>query len=190
MKTMKEIISYVRRTYAKYTTDFVQAVRDLKLEELSELLPPQDTTDVIAMERWKYRLKEHKTKVLEYSNFKVSLYSVVHSQCTDAFQEKLKSHPNFDSTYKNGIELLKIIKLLLYSNEQTSYQYNEVLAIKESFNAFKQGNNMSLQRYHELFLYQLKVLEEIVGGKIADDELAKVVAQENRRKNGVPTSED
>jgi len=48
---------------------------------------------------------------------------------------------------------------------------------------------MSLQRYHELFLNQLEVLEE-VGGKIADDELAKVVAQENRRKNGVPTSED
>ena len=48
---------------------------------------------------------------------------------------------------------------------------------------------MSLQRYHELFLNQLEVLEE-VGGKIADDELAIVVAQENRRKNGVPTSED
>jgi len=112
MKTMKEIISYVGRTYTKCTADFTQAVRDLKLEELSKPLPPQDTTDVIAMERWKYRFKEHKTKVLEYLNFKASLYSAVHGQCTDALQEKLKSHPDFDGAYKNGIKLLKIIKLL------------------------------------------------------------------------------
>jgi len=91
------------------------------LEELSEPLPPQDTTDVIAIERWKYHFKEHKTKVLEYSNFNSGLYSVVHGQCTDALQEKLKSHLNFDGAYKNGIELLKIIKLLLYFYEQTSY---------------------------------------------------------------------
>jgi len=45
---------------------------------------------------------------------------VVHGQCTDALQEKMKSHPDFDSAYKNGIRLLKIIKLLLYSYEQTS----------------------------------------------------------------------
>jgi len=121
MKTTKEIISYVRRTYIKYTTDFMQAVQDLKLEELSEPLPPQDTTDVVAMGRWKYCFKEHETKVLEYSNFKAGLYSVVHGQCTDALQEKLKSHPGFDGAYKNGIELLKIVKLSLYSYEQTSY---------------------------------------------------------------------
>jgi len=109
MKTAKEIISYVGRTYTKYTADFMQAVRDLKLEELSELLLPQDMTDFVDMERWKYHFKEHETKVLEYSNFKAGLYSVVHGQCTDALQEKLKSHPDFDGTYKNWIKLLKII---------------------------------------------------------------------------------
>ena len=48
---------------------------------------------------------------------------------------------------------------------------------------------MSLQRYHELFLNQVQVLEE-AGGNITNDALAKEVAKENKRKWNEPTEED
>ena len=113
MKTTKEIINYVRRTYTKYTADFTQAVRDLQLSELVEPTPPEDTQDVVAMERWKYRFIEYETRSLEYSNLKAGLYSVVIGQCTEGLQDKLKSHADFDKAYQNGIALLKIIKVIL-----------------------------------------------------------------------------
>ena len=53
IKTTKEIINYIGRTYTKYTAEFTQAVRDLE---------PDDTTAperVLAFEVWKLDIKEH-----------------------------------------------------------------------------------------------------------------------------------
>jgi len=54
------------------------------------------------------------------------------------------------------------------------------MTIKTAFYTFKQGNNMSLQRYYELFLGQVTVLDE-VGISIFDESTAESIARENNR---------
>jgi hypothetical protein len=50
--------------------------------------------------------------------------------------------------------------------------------VKENFYGFRQGRYMSLQRYHELFLAQVQVLDD-VGVSIADEVLVNQVAVTN-----------
>ena len=81
----------------------------------------------------------------EYTAFHTELYNVVMSQCMDALKDKLKSHQGFREANQDGIALLKIIKVILYSFEQARYQEDELMSIKTTFYTFKQGNGMSLQ---------------------------------------------
>jgi hypothetical protein len=64
IKTTKEIINYVGRTYTKYTAEFTQAVHDLKLIDPT---PPADPNpmNIIVFELWKLELKEYKVKEQE-----------------------------------------------------------------------------------------------------------------------------
>jgi hypothetical protein len=98
------------------------------------------------------------------------LYNVVLGQCSDALQDKLKSNADYPAAYQDGIALLTIIKVLTYSFEDRRKQSDALSEIKEQFYSFKQGRNMSLQRYYELFLNQVEVLDE-VGVTIADESL-------------------
>ena len=146
-------MNYVGRTYTKYTTEFTQAVRDLTLDDPT---PPEDPdpANLIAFEMWKLEVKEHKVKEQEYSNFWAGLYNVVLGQCTEALQDKLKSHTNFPEAYQDGIALLTIIKTIMYTFEECHKLADTLCDIKEMFYTFRQGKHMSLQRYHELFLGQ------------------------------------
>jgi hypothetical protein len=75
IKTTKEIINYVGRTYTKYTAEFTQAVKDL---ELNDPTPPDDPSpaDVLALERWRVKIKEHSIKEQEFKNFRAGLYNL------------------------------------------------------------------------------------------------------------------
>jgi len=94
----------------------------------------------------------YRVKAVKYTAFRSGLYNVVIGQRTDTLQDKLKSCPDFEGTNQDGIALLRIIKVILYSFEQACHQEDELMMIKTMFYTYKQGNNMSLQRYYELFL--------------------------------------
>jgi hypothetical protein len=186
IKTTKEITNYVGHTYTKYTADFMEAVRVLELEDPEEPEhPAPDDQDGAYV--WKYNYKEYQAKLQEFSNFRAGLYNVVLGQCTDALQDKLKSHTDFPGAYQDGIALLKIIKVLTYSFEDRRKLSEALCEIKETFYAFKQGRNMSLQQYYELFLNQVEVLDE-VGVNIADDSLINTITAANGHDK--PTEED
>jgi hypothetical protein len=101
---------------------------------------------------------------------------VVFGQCTKALQDKLKSHPDFPAAYQDGIALLTIIKTLTYTFEERRKLSDALCDLKEMFYTFKQGKNTSLQRYYELFLGQVEVLEE-VGVSIPDESLIRRLQQ-------------
>jgi hypothetical protein len=101
IKTTREIVIYIGQTYKTYTSEFTQAVQDLKLVDPT---PPEqpDTTNLIAFEMWKHEYKEYRSKTQEFANFRAGLYNVVIGQCTDSLQDKLKSHPDFSKAYQDG----------------------------------------------------------------------------------------
>ena len=97
---------------------------------------------------------------------------MIYGQCTESLKNKLKSHADFAETHQDGIALLRIIKVIMYLFEQASHQEDELMALKKTFYSFKQGNNMMLQHYYDLFISQSQVLKE-VGATITD--LATVI---------------
>ena len=177
IKTTKEIINYVGRTYTKYTSKFTEAVKDL---ELIDPVPPAnpDPAQVLQFEVWKLDIKEHRIKAQEYSNFQAGLYNVVFGQCTEALQDRLKSHQDYPAASQDGIALLCIIKTLTYTFEERRKLSDALAEVKEQFYTFKQGKKMSLQWYHELFLGQVEVLDK-VGITIADESLVTAIANVN-----------
>jgi hypothetical protein len=183
IKTTKEIINYVGRMYMKYTAEFTQAVRDLELMMPTAPDDP-DPTNTIKFEMWKLDIKEHRVKEQEYEKFRAGLYNVVLGQCTEA----LKSHTKFPGVYQDGISLLVIIKTLTYSFKEQRKLTDALCKIKEMFYPFSQGKHTLLQRYHELFLGQVDVLEE-VRVTIADESLTESIAAMNGRA-GAPIAED
>jgi hypothetical protein len=186
IKTTKEVTIYVGRTYTKYTSEFIMAVNNLELDDPEEPAVP-NAGDQIGFEIWKLDICKHRMKMQEFSNFRAGLYNVVFGQCTEALQDKLKSHEDYDAANQDGILLLAIIKELTYTFEQQRKLADALCEVKEQFYCLKQGQTMSLQRYHELYISQAEVLEQ-VGVTIEDKSLVELIACNNLR--AVPNQDD
>ena len=187
IKTTKEIINHVGRTYTKFTAEFTEAVKSLELTDPVIPAPP-DPQNPVQFELWKLEIKEQRVRAQEYTNFRAGLFNLVLGQCTEALEDRLSSHQDFPAAQQDGIALLTIIKTLLHSFEERRKLADALSDVKEKFYGFKQGKHMSLQRYHELFMAQVQVLEE-VQVTVEDQALVEQVAATNRRP-GVPNNDD
>ena len=186
IRTMKELVAHVGLTNKHYTTDLQEGLENLLLVDPTAPENPPEGNQV-AFEIWKMDIKEYREKVKVFSNFWASLYSLVLGQCTDALQERLKSHHDFEAASQDGIALLVIIRSLIHTFEENRKLSDAIMDVKEKFYKFYQGRHMTLERYHELFLAQVEVLDE-VGITIEDDALAIEVA--HHYGSVVPTEGD
>ena len=160
IRMTREISTYVGVVYTKYTADFTAAVDTLELTDPEEP-PAPDPANLIAFERWKYEYKEHMNKVQEYTNFHSGLYNLVMGQCTESLKERLKSHKDFIGASQNGISLLVLICSLLHTFEERRKLADGLSDVKMAFYKLRQGKYMKLECYHELFLAQVDVLNEV-----------------------------
>ena len=135
-------------TYRKYTAEFTEAIRTLVLTDPTVPDAP-DPTDVAEFEVWKLDIRDHRAKSQEYENFQAGLYTLVLGQCSEATEDRLRSHAEFDNANLDGASLLVIIKTLLHTFEERRKLSDAICDVKEKFYAMKQGHNMSLQKYHE-----------------------------------------
>ena len=149
--------------------------------------PAPDPANQVAFERWKYVYKEYMNKLQEYTNFRSGLYNLVMGQCTEALKERLKSHEDFMDANQNGIALLTHIRSLLHTFEECCKLADALSDVKMVFYELRQGKYMKLERYHEIFLAQVEVLDE-VGVSITDTALIQQVVEQHGR--GVPTAAD
>ena len=186
IRATREISTYVGVVYTKYNADFTAAVDTLDLPDPTEP-PAPDPANPVAFERWKYEYKEYMSKVQEYTNFRSGLYNLVMGQCSEALKERLKSHEDFLDANQNGIALLTLICSLLHTFEERRKLADSLSDVKMAFYKLRQGKYMKLERYHELFLAQVEVMDE-VGVTIPDSALIQQVAEQHGR--GVATAAD
>ena len=180
IRTMRELVAHMGPTYKEYTTKLKEGLENLMLADPMEPDNPPKGNQV-AFELWKMDLKEYREKLKVFANFRVGLNSLVLGQCTDALQEHLKSHHDYQAASQDGIALLVIIQPLIHTFEENRKLSNAIMDVKEKFYyKFYQGRHMTLERYHELFLAQVEVLDE-VGITIEDKVLVVEVAGENGR---------
>ena len=180
IRTMKELVAHVGLTYKDYSTDLKEGLESLSLVDPT---PPENPPEgnQVAFEIWKMDIKEYREKIKVFANFRAELYSLVLGQCTDALQERLKSHQDYQTANQDGIALLVIIRSLIHTFEENRKLSDAIMDVKEKFYKFYQGRYMSLERYHELFLAQVEVLDE-VGITVEDEALVREVAFENGRE--------
>ena len=88
---------------------------------------------------------------------------------------------------QNGIALLALIRSILHTFEERRKLADALSDMKMAFYKLRQGKYMKLERYHEIFLAQVEVLDE-VGVSIADTALIQQVAEQHGR--GAPTAAD
>ena len=146
--------------------------------------PAPDPANLVAFERWKYVNKEYMTKMQEYMNFCSGLYNIVMGQCTEVLKEHLKYHEDFVGANQNGIALLILICYLLHTFEECQKLADGLSDLKMAFYKLRQGKYIKLEHYHEIFLAQVEVLDE-VGVTVADMALVQHVAQQHGRDEPV-----
>jgi hypothetical protein len=78
------------------------------------------------------------------------------------------------------MELLALIKVITYTFEERRKLADALYDVKEQFYCLKQGRTMSLQQYHQLFLSQTEVMEQ-VGITIENESLVSAIATNNLR---------
>ena len=117
IQTMKELLAHVGSTYKEYTTDLKEGLENLALTDPIAPDNPPDGNQV-AFELWKMDIKEYCEKLKVFANFRAGLYSLVLGQCTDALQERLKSHCDYKDANQDGIRLLVIIRSLIHTFEE------------------------------------------------------------------------
>ena len=183
---MKELLAHIGLTYKEYTTELKEGLESLELvDPTAPDNPPKGNQ--VAFEIWKMDIKEYCEKLKVFANFWAGLYSLVLGQCTDALQERLKSHHDFQTANQDGIALLVIIQSLIHTFEENCKLSDAIMDVKEKFYKFYQGRHMMLERYHKLFLAQVEVLDE-VSITVEDDALVTEVLQQNGRE--VPNDDD
>ena len=126
-------------------------------------------------------------KMQEYTNFCSGLYNLVMGQCTEALKERLKSHEDFVGASQNGIALLILIHSLLHTFQEHCKLADGLSDVKMAFYKLCQGKYMKLECYHEIFLAQVEVLDE-VSVTIPDTALIQHVTEQHGR--GVPIAVD
>ena len=90
----------------------------------------------VAFELWKMDIKEYREKLKIFANFQAGLYSLVLGQCTDALQEHLKSHRDYEAANQDGIRLLVIIWSLIHTFEENRKLSDAIMDVKEKFYKF------------------------------------------------------
>ena len=146
--------------------------------------PAPDPANLVAFKRWKYVYKEYMTKMQKYTNFRSGLYNLVMGQCTEVMKEHLKSHEDFVGANQNGIALLILIRSLLHTFEECQKLADSLSDVKMAFYKLRQGKYMKFEHYHEIFLAQVEVLDE-VGVTVANIALVQHVAQQHGRDEPV-----
>ena len=133
-----------RWTYKEYTTELKEGLESLVLVDPTPLDNPPEGNQV-AFEIWKMDIKEYHEKMKVFANFRAGLYSLVLGQCTDALQERLKSHHDYQAANQDGIALLVIIRSLIHTFEGNCKLSDAIMDVKEKFYKFYQGRYMSLE---------------------------------------------
>jgi hypothetical protein len=103
------------------------------------------------------------------------VFSLVWQQCTESMHAKIKAHRDYQAIEQalNGIELLRVIKLISFNIEDEKYIPQKVHETKAAFYALKQGKD-SDQAYQIKFLNTVQVIEQC-GASLGEDPMTRAM---------------
>jgi hypothetical protein len=106
------------------------------------------TTSIIPSDVLNISDYQSANKIVDYqtqnqSENRQKVFSLVWQQCTESMHVKIKFHRDYQVIEEklNGIELLRVIKLICFNIEDEKYAPQKVHEIKAAFYALKQGRD-------------------------------------------------
>jgi hypothetical protein len=135
-------------------------------------ITPPDTLDISDYQSEK--------KIVDYrihnqTENRQKIFSLVWQQCTESMHAKIKAHRDYHAIEQalNGIELLRIIKLICFNIEDEKYVPQKVHETKSAFYALRQGKD-SDQAYQIKFLNTVQVIEQC-GASLGEDPMTRTM---------------
>ena len=125
-----------------------------------------------------------------YRTNKGKAYAFIFGQCTKVMQAKVMERKDYDNTKRDPIELLKAIKELSYSYQDTKYDMKIVTSAIKSFINLKQKDDESLIDYTTRFKTARDVMKAQLGAELvlhkivmADPKYIKAETDEHVKNN-------
>jgi hypothetical protein len=139
---------------------------------------PPDALDIIDYTQAK---KTAEAKIMYQKENWQKVFSLGWGQCTEAMKAKIKSHAEFPAIELalDGIDLLRVIKLICYDIGEDKYAPLKAHEMKVAYHTMKQGND-SNEVYHSKFSNVVLVAEQSGCLMGVDRETYVMVAKELR----------
>jgi hypothetical protein len=115
-------------------------------------------------------------QILHQNENRQKLFSLVWQQCsTESMHAKIKAHRDYRTIEEalNGIELLRVIKLICFNIEDEKYIPQKVHETKAAFYHLKQGKD-SDQAYQIKFMNTVQVIEQC-GASLGEDPMIRAM---------------
>ena len=126
-------------------------------------------------------------QILHQLENRQKIFSLVWQQCTESMQAKIKAHREYKTIELdlNGIELLRVIKLICFNIEDEKYIPQKVHETKAAFYRLKQGKD-SDQAYQIKFLNTVQVIEQC-GASLGEDPMTRTMVCKTLKYNETTT---
>jgi hypothetical protein len=114
-------------------------------------------------------------QILHQKENRQKIFSLVWQQCTESMHAKIKAHRDYRTIEQalNGIELLRVIKLICFNIEDEKYIPQKVHETKAAFYHLKQGKD-SDQAYQIKFMNTVQVIEQC-GASLGEDPMIRAM---------------
>ena len=199
VKTVQKIGDYIGQEYKcggiSRTEVMTQAIMIIPMPARPTGTTTTDANNVItttppdALDISDYQ-SEKKTvdyQILHQLENRQKLFSLVWQQCTESMHAKIKAHRDYQSIEQklNGIELLRIIKLICFNIEDEKYIPQKVHETKAAFYQLKQGKDTD-QAYQIRFLNTVQVIEQC-GASLGEDPMTRAMVCKDLKYNAKTT---
>jgi hypothetical protein len=186
VKTVQKIADYIGQEYkcggVSRTEVMTQGVVTIPLptrpvgtrttEDGVVTITPPDTLDISDYQSAK---KTVDYQILHQQENRQKLFSLVWQQCTEPMHAKIRAHRDYQAIEQalNGIELLRVIKLICFNIEDEKYVPQKVHETKTAFYNLKQGKETD-QAYQIRFMNTVQVIEQC-GASLGEDPLTRTM---------------
>jgi hypothetical protein len=188
VKTVQKIADYIAQEYKcggiSRTEVMTQGVviiptptrpvgtRTTSTEGVITTTPP----DVMDISDYQSEKKTADYQILHQNENRQKIYSLVWQQCTEPMHAKIRSHRDYQAIEPalNGVELLRVIKLICFNIEDEKYVPQKVHETKEAFYKLKQSTKETDQAYQIRFTNTVQVIEQC-GASLGEDPLTRTM---------------
>jgi Zinc knuckle len=182
LKTTEAIAEYAGKTYGREMWMLVQEREETKF---NEPVDPGDKASRAQVEKYKMLIKAAADDEKEYKRHKHQLFRTIIGQCVPTMRNKLKSLVDYKEIEKKDdvVGLLNKIRELVYSTENTQYEYWTMQSAMRVLITMKQHEKESLASYSRRFLAQQEVTEDMWGKLIPNKMKGKATDEQNKARD-------